>query len=181
MPQTPGVYLGLFPDNNCIYDTDCKEGYVLRELQQGFCVIETWRECWNIKIINEDKTQATHLSHRLRPPEAYLTLKGWNISFVNNIKYLNVIFNKRITWRLHIEMVEAKAFRTFIMNYSLFKTECLRTNIKLTLHKAPIRSVMIYAYHDCKTMFSAPPEIFQGARQSAICTRFSTFCTHTTI
>jgi hypothetical protein len=25
-----------------------------------------------------------------------------------------VIFNKGITWRLHIEMIEAKAYRTFI-------------------------------------------------------------------
>jgi hypothetical protein len=26
----------------------------------------------------------------------------------------DVIFDKRITWRLHIEMIEAKTFRTFI-------------------------------------------------------------------
>jgi hypothetical protein len=25
----------------------------------------------------------------------------------------SVIFNRRITWRLHIEMIKAKAFRTF--------------------------------------------------------------------
>jgi hypothetical protein len=37
-----------------------------------------------------------------------------NIPFVNKIKYLGVIFDKRITWRLQREMIEAKAFRTFI-------------------------------------------------------------------
>jgi hypothetical protein len=42
-------------------------------------------------------------------------------------------------------MIEAKAFRTFIRVYSLFKSERLSTNIKLTLHKALIRSVMTYA------------------------------------
>jgi hypothetical protein len=50
------------------------------------------------------------------------------IPFVNHVKYLGVIFDKRITWRLHIEMIEAKAFGTFIsiiiqhpvaFNYSL--------------------------------------------------------------
>jgi hypothetical protein len=46
-------------------------------------------------------------------PESLLTLNGRNIPFVNNVKYLGVIFDKRITWRLHIEMIEAKAFRTF--------------------------------------------------------------------
>jgi hypothetical protein len=52
----------------------------------------------------------------------------------------------RITWRLHIEMTEAKAFRTFIRVYPLFKSDHLRANIKLTLHIAPIKAVMTYAY-----------------------------------
>jgi hypothetical protein len=42
-------------------------------------------------------------------------------------------------------MIEAKAFRTFIRIYSLFKSERLSDTIKLTLHKALIRSVMTYA------------------------------------
>jgi hypothetical protein len=42
-------------------------------------------------------------------------------------------------------MIEAKAFRTFIRIYFLFKSKGLSTNIKLTLHKALIRSVMTYA------------------------------------
>jgi hypothetical protein len=66
-------------------------------------------------------------------------------SFVNSVKYLNVIFNKRVTWRLHIEVIEAKAFRTFITIYFLFKSERLSTNIKLTFHKALIRTIVAYA------------------------------------
>jgi hypothetical protein len=50
----------------------------------------------------------------LRPPEAHLKLNGHNIPFVNHVEYLGVISDKRITWRLHIEMIEAKAFVTFI-------------------------------------------------------------------
>jgi hypothetical protein len=41
-------------------------------------------------------------------------------------------------------MIEAKAFRTFIRIYSLLKSERLSANIKLTLHKALIRSIMTY-------------------------------------
>jgi hypothetical protein len=71
--------------------------------------------------INDDKTQA---------PEAHLTLNGWKISF-NNVKYLGVISEKRIKRRLHIEMIEAKAFRKFIRVWSLFKSKLLNTNIQL--------------------------------------------------
>jgi hypothetical protein len=78
----------------------------------------------------------------LDPPEAHLTLNGRNTRFVSHVKYLGVIFVKRITWRLHTEMIEAKSFRTLIGIYSLFKSDRLSANIKLTLHETLIRSVM---------------------------------------
>jgi hypothetical protein len=34
---------------------------------------------------------------------------GRNIPFVNSVKYLGVIFDKKVTWRSHIGMIEAKA------------------------------------------------------------------------
>jgi hypothetical protein len=92
-----------------------------------------------------EKTRGIYFSHSRRPPESHLTLNGRHIPFVNSVKYIGVIFDKRVTWRLHIEMIEAKAFRTFIRIYSLFKSEQLSTNIKLTLHKALIRNIMTYA------------------------------------
>jgi hypothetical protein len=103
-PQTPGVYLGLFVDDTCVYATDRKEGYVLRKLQRGLSATETWCERWNIKI-NEDKIQPIYFPHRLRPPGAHLRLNGRNIPFANHVKYLDVVLDKRITWRLHIEMI----------------------------------------------------------------------------
>jgi hypothetical protein len=51
-----------------------------------------------------------------------------------------------MTWRLQIERTVAKALRTYIRTYSLFKSDRLSTNIKLTLYKALIRSIMTYAY-----------------------------------
>jgi hypothetical protein len=63
------------------------------------------------------------------PPEAHLILNGRNIHFVNQVKYLGVILDKRITWRLHIEITEANTFRTFIRFYFLFKSVRLSANI----------------------------------------------------
>jgi hypothetical protein len=85
-------------------------------------------------------THTICLFHRLRAPSTHLTLNGWDVPFLS----LGIIFNKRITCSLHMEMIEAKAFRTFIRIYSLFKSGCSNTNIKLTLHKSLIRSVMTY-------------------------------------
>jgi hypothetical protein len=41
--------------------------------------------------------------------------------------------------------VEDKAFRTFVKMHSLFKSEHLSAHIKLTVHKALIKSETIYA------------------------------------
>jgi hypothetical protein len=101
-------------------------------------------ERWNIKV-SEDKYQAIWFSHRLRAPDAHLTLSGRIIPFVDHVKYMGVIFYKRITRGLYIEIIEPKTIKTFIRIYSLFKSEPLSTNIKLNLHTALIRSVMTYA------------------------------------
>jgi hypothetical protein len=143
-PQTQGVHLALFADNTCLYATDRKEGFIVRKFHRGLSSMEAWCERWNIKI-NEDKTQWIYFSHSRRPPVSRLTVNGKDIPFVSSTKYLGVIFNMKITWRLHIQMIEAKAFRTFIRVYSLLKSEQLSANIKLTLPKALIRSVMTYA------------------------------------
>jgi hypothetical protein len=92
------------------------------------------------------KLTSFSFSHRIRPPECLLTLNGWNIPFVNSSKYLSVIFYKKITWRLHIQTVATKTYRTFVTLYSLFKTDWLSTNCKLTLHKALIRSIRTDTY-----------------------------------
>jgi hypothetical protein len=124
---------------------EANNDYVLKKLQCGQNAIEMWCKHWNIKM-NKDKTWAVYFSHRRRPSEVHLTLNGRNIPFVNHVKYLNVIFNNRIIWRLHIEMIEAKAFRTIPGVYSLFKSEQLSANNKLTPHTALIRSVIIYSF-----------------------------------
>jgi hypothetical protein len=93
--------------------TDHKEGYVPRNIQRGLDSIAAWCKRLNIKI-NEDKTRAIDFARRNRPPDSLLTLSGWNIPFINSVKYLGVIFDKRMTLKLYIQMIEAKAFRTFI-------------------------------------------------------------------
>jgi len=46
--------------------------------------------------VNEDKTQVIYFSHRHRPVEAYLTLKGRQVPFVTNVKYIGVIFTQEL-------------------------------------------------------------------------------------
>jgi hypothetical protein len=98
------------------------------------------------------KTQAVYFSKRLKRVETHLTLNGRAITFVNDVKYLAVTFEKRMTWRIHIDLIITKALRTFLQIYSFLKSEKLSIKYKMTLYKALIRSKMTYA---CPTWESA--------------------------
>jgi hypothetical protein len=114
-PETTGCNLVLFADDICLYTTYRMEDYILRKLQHGPSSKAAWCERLNIKF-NEYKTQAIYFSHRIRSPEPLLKLSEQNIPSVNSVKYLSVIFDKKITWRPHTETIKAKAFRTLEYN-----------------------------------------------------------------
>jgi hypothetical protein len=100
-----------------IYTTDRKEGNVLRKLQHGLTSVGSWCERWTIKF-NEGKNQAIYFSRVRRLPETSLILNGRNIPFVDHTKYLGVSVDRKITSKMHIEAMEAKALRTFLTEIS---------------------------------------------------------------
>jgi hypothetical protein len=107
--------------------------------------VNSWCERMNIKF-NERKTQAIYFSRRLTVPDDELQVNARDIPFVNNVMYLGVTFDRRMIWRHHVESTVGMTLRTSVRTFSLFKSGRLSTNIKLTLYKALIRSVMAYAY-----------------------------------
>jgi hypothetical protein len=142
-PAEPGTHFTLFADYTCIYVAEQHERRVPWKLQRGLTAVNSWCEPWTIKI-NEGKTWAIYFTRRFRVPDDVLQLNGRDIPFVNNVTYLGLTFDRMMTWRHHIEWTVAKALRTYVRTYSLFKNEHLRKNIKLTLYKALTRSVTTY-------------------------------------
>jgi hypothetical protein len=60
---------------------------------------------------------------KMTPPEAHLTLNTRNIPIVNHVKYLGLILDKRIAWRLHREMIEGKTIEHFLASTSYSKVK----------------------------------------------------------
>jgi hypothetical protein len=93
------------------------------------------------------KLRRSVTSEVLRIPEDMIQLNVQDIPFVNNVTYLGVTFDRMTTWRLHIERTVTKALHMYMRTYFLFKSERLNTNIRLTLYKVLIRSVMTCLAH----------------------------------
>jgi hypothetical protein len=100
--MAPETHLALLADDTCIYATEKHERCVLCKLQRGLTAVKSLCERQNIKI-NEGNAQAIHFSSRLRVLENVLQLNGGGILFVNNVMYLGVNLDRRMTWRLHTE------------------------------------------------------------------------------
>jgi hypothetical protein len=112
-PTAPGIHLALFADDTCVYTIEKHERHVLNKLQRGLTAVGSWCQHWNIEI-NEGKTQAIYFSKKCRMPGDNLQLNGRNIPFVNSAKYLGVIFDRRMTWRLHIKKTATKTLGMYI-------------------------------------------------------------------
>jgi hypothetical protein len=113
--------------------------------------------------INEGKRKSIYFSRKPKVSDNVLQLKGRGVPFVNNVTYLGVTFDSRMTWIQHIEKTIAKTLSTYIRNYSLLRSRHLSTNTKLTLYKALIMSVIIYA---CPILESAADATAAPAEQS---------------
>jgi hypothetical protein len=117
---------------------------------------------------NKISSYNTRLAHRNLPAHfiylRLLALAGtWrSLTFGNRGVACSIFWNLFLTARRNSTILDTRdcvtlwlykrstrlqraVFRTFIRVYSLFKSEQLNANIKLTLHKVLIRSVMTYA------------------------------------
>jgi hypothetical protein len=132
-----------------------------------------------------------HWNINFKKADDVLKLNRWDIPFVNNVTYLCVTFDRRKTWRRHAKRTVANALHMYVKTYSLFRSVCLSTNIKLTIYKALIRSVITYASHTWEHVADAcllklqllhnrvlcDTENFTGALQSTNCMWVSKFFT----
>jgi hypothetical protein len=77
-------------------------------------------------------------SKKRKLPGDDFQLNGRKIPFLNRVKYLGVNYDRRMTWRPHIEKIAAKALGTYIRTYSAFKCKHLNANVKLIVYRALI-------------------------------------------
>jgi hypothetical protein len=59
IPETARVNLALFGDDNCMYATGHKEGYVLRKIQRGLKSMTAWCKQWTVNSLRERLKKST--------------------------------------------------------------------------------------------------------------------------
>jgi hypothetical protein len=114
-------------------------------LQEAVNALEDWFRLWRIDV-NPEKSSALLITRRRVVPVGQIQMFGRDIPWKDQVKYLGVILDKRLTFIPHIKHVEAQ---TKMVASRLSSLTCRKSKMsirnKLVLYKSIIRPVMTYA------------------------------------
>jgi hypothetical protein len=119
-------------------------------------------------------------------PDDVVQLNGRDIPFVIKVTYLGVTFDRRMTWRHHMDRTVAKALRIYGRSYSVFQNGRLSKNIKLSFIKLWLVQLWLLPVHPwsmlwnfaswncsaCRLVYSALLEILTSHTSTRIARGF---------
>ena len=97
----------LYADDGAVWVTGTSLPELLGGMQQALHRIEQWSHTWGLEF-SITKTKAIIFTHKRMKGRPILTLNQSKIEFVQQIKFLGVIFDRQLTWRQHIQHIRDK-------------------------------------------------------------------------
>ena len=105
-----GVHAALYADDLVLW---CSEEYATTatyRIQTALENVAAWAESWCVTI-NREKSTATLFTLSTKAKPGKLTLGNATLRYEDQQTYLGVTFDKRMTWKAHINQAEGKARR----------------------------------------------------------------------
>jgi len=101
LPQSNNTTLATFADDTAITSSNSDITTATINLQNHLTQLQEWFNLWKIKI-NESKS--SHITFTLSPKNIPpVHLNNHQIPMHDSVKYLGLLFDKRITWANHIK------------------------------------------------------------------------------
>lgn len=145
LPALPGASMALYADDTAILVTSRSVEIVERRLQEYLEILQEWYSKWRIKV-NTEKSSAILFTKRRIRPTTDLTLFGANIPWTNQARYLGILLDHKLTWKLHIESQCNKANGILALLFPLLtRNSKLTRDNKLLLYKTMVLPILTYA------------------------------------
>jgi hypothetical protein len=145
IPKTTRTTLAMYADDTAIITRSKQPRAATGYLQEAVNALEDWFRLWRIDV-NPEKSSALLITRRRVVPVGQIQMFGRDIPWKDQVKYLGVILDKRLTFIPHIKHVEAQ---TKMVASRLSSLTCRKRKMsirnKLVLYKSIIRPVMTYA------------------------------------
>lgn len=163
--QTP-VKISLFADDLTLYCKGRNVNSIQGHLQSSIEHLVEWTKQTGFKF-SLTKTNAIHFTRQNLPNQKpRLTLRNHDIKYVDHIKLLGMVFDKKLTWSSHLEALKNDCKAKLNIMKALANHEWgADTTCLLQIYKAVIRSRIDYGsivYMSAKSVHLNPLNVIQN-------------------
>ena len=141
LPQRVTATSRLFADDCLIYrninntaDSDA--------LQKDLDSLQDWEQRWQMSF-NPDKCETIRITNKTSTTTKGYSIHGKELKTTNNIKYLGLNIDNKLSWEKHVKSTTAKASNT--LAFLRRNISCCPRSIRLTAYKTLIRPQLEYA------------------------------------
>ena len=163
----PFTNLALYADDTAIYATSFSAVVANTQIQIHANEITKYLKKWKINL-NPNKTENILYTRKYKDNKIFsqLTIDKQKIPIQNEVKYLGIHLDKRLTFKPHIKNTLRKAYGTMKCLFPLLSRDSFLTrNNKKLLYTSVIRPILTYAApawcHVSKTSLK-PLQIYQN-------------------
>ena len=104
----PPVFSSLFVDDLAIYYTSNDAISACKPIQQAINAVSRWAESNGFKFSTQKTVAVRFTRSRRAETIPTLTLNGTILPYEDKVKFLGVIFDKKLTWDPHIDSLKLK-------------------------------------------------------------------------
>jgi len=140
-----GAELSLFADDSATYKSGKNLNKIIKDLQSSLDNICKWAEKWGVKI-SSTKSSCVIFTNKIKYQQTkQLNIGGQVIKVEDKVKFLGIIFDRRLTWKNHFEYIENKCKKRLNLMRNLTGTEWGASKESLlTIYRALIRTLLDY-------------------------------------
>lgn len=160
LPTMDGVEIGTFADDTAALTVHDEPTHASHMLQRSLNSITEWLITWRIKANEAKSVQVTFTTRRDTCPP--VKLNGVQIPQANEVRYLGIYLDRRLTWRKHI-FTKRKALGIQLRKiyWMLEKRSQLSMENKLLLYECILKPIWTYGNQLWGTAANSNVEILQ--------------------
>lgn len=146
-PNIVNIIIAFFADDLAILTTSSNRNIIQMRLQNALNTIHSYFTKWRLKI-NPEKSQSIFFTRKRKPkflPNRKLNMNGIEIDWVTQVKYLGIIFDKKLIFSNHVTNIIEKTQNYVKIFYPFINRKSkLFIKTKIMLFKVVFRSLMLY-------------------------------------
>ena len=169
VPELPkGVHAALYADDLVLWSTEEYATTATYRMQQALDMLTAWTNTWCVTI-NKEKSSATLFTLSTKARGGPLRLEETPLRYEDQQTYLGVTFDKRLTWKQHVQSAEAKARRKLNIMRKLAGTEWgANENILKNVYQGSVRPHLEYGSSSWMTAAQSHQQTLQKVQNQAL-------------